>query len=527
MNSKVILLLILGLLVLNVVRSHPGHSHPHGGHDSDEEDEDSKVAKLTEDTFQEFVTEHDLVLIKFYAPWCGHCKKLAPDYKKLAEKLYSQEKIGIAKVDCTEEEDLCQAHRVQGYPTLILYNKGVPEPYEGGRKLEEMATYLQQELLPPVEKLETQEDVDAFIKANELAFVGHFSNDHDDRYTTFLSVVSKNKRNLRFGAVVKKDQPELEAGKVAAGFIYKSFDDPKVAFEGEWAVEELNNFVAVNIVPMVGEINGKTYKKYENLPVPLGYLFINADQDNKKTLDDIKAVVEQHKGKIIVCTVDMKKFGQQATYMGLTGKVIPALSIENDPHKYVFDESKEFTKDNVQTFIEEILSGKAEPFVKSEPIPESNDKPVKVIVGKTYSEIALDTTKDVFIEFYAPWCGHCKSLEPIYNQLGEYLKSVPSVVIAKVDATANDVPKELNIKGFPTLLLFKSSDKANPIPYNGMRDSYQSLAKFVHENAGIEFELPSPLAEVDVEDSDLEAEPIKTTDKKDSKKSKDAKHDEL
>ena len=43
----------------------------------------------------------------------------------------------------------------------------------------------------------------------------------------------------------------------------------------------------------------------------------------------------------------------------------------------------------------------------------------QVVVGKTFNEIVNDPTKDVLIEFYAPWCGHCKNLEPIYNELGE------------------------------------------------------------------------------------------------------------
>ena len=72
---------------------------------------------------------------------------------------------------------------------------------------------------------------------------------------------------------------------------------------------------------------------------------------------------------------------------------------------------------------------------------------MQVVVGKTFKEIVNDPTKDVLIEFYAPWCGHCKSLEPKYNELGEKFKNVDDIVIAKMDATANDVPIPYKVEG--------------------------------------------------------------------------------
>ena len=47
----------------------------------------------------------------------------------------------------------------------------------------------------------------------------------------------------------------------------------------------------------------------------------------------------------------------------------------------------------------------------------------QVVVGETFDEIVNDETKDVLIEFYAPWCGHCKNLEPIYKELGEKVRN--------------------------------------------------------------------------------------------------------
>lgn len=76
--------------------------------------------------------------------------------------------------------------------------------------------------------------------------------------------------------------------------------------------------------------------------------------------------------------------------------------------------------------------------LKSEPIPEKQTSPVVVVVGKSFHDIVLDETKDVLVKFYAPWCGHCKSLAPIFEKVAEKLKINPNIVIAKFDATANE-----------------------------------------------------------------------------------------
>jgi protein disulfide-isomerase A1 len=65
---------------------------------------------------------------------------------------------------------------------------------------------------------------------------------------------------------------------------------------------------------------------------------------------------------------------------------------------------------------------------------------VKVIVSMDFAErVVEDEGKDVLLEFYAPWCSMCKNLEPIYNQLGDVYADIDSVVIAKMDATANEL----------------------------------------------------------------------------------------
>lgn len=93
--------------------------------------------------------------------------------------------------------------------------------------------------------------------------------------------------------------------------------------------------------------------------------------------------------------------------------------------------------------------------MKSEEVPATNDEPVKIVVGKNFKDLVLNNDKDVLIEFYAPWCGHCKQLAPIYEGLAKKLLVNPNIIIAKCDATANEI-EGVNIESFPTIKFWKN-----------------------------------------------------------------------
>jgi protein disulfide-isomerase A6 len=106
-------------------------------------EEGSKVVKLTKDNFDELVLESDqLWLIEFYAPWCGHCKKLAPEYEKAAKALEGI--VNIGAVDMTTDGEAGRPYEVSGYPTIKFFgtDKSSPLPYEGERKKNGIIDYL-------------------------------------------------------------------------------------------------------------------------------------------------------------------------------------------------------------------------------------------------------------------------------------------------------------------------------------------------------------------------------------------------
>ncbi|RDX39395.1 disulfide isomerase [Lentinus brumalis] len=106
----------------------------------------SNVIDLTPDNFDEIVGKGKPALVEFFAPWCGHCKNLAPVYEQLADAYaHAKDKVIVAKVDADGAgRPLGQKYGVTGFPTLKWFGPegGEPEKYDGGRDLEALANFI-------------------------------------------------------------------------------------------------------------------------------------------------------------------------------------------------------------------------------------------------------------------------------------------------------------------------------------------------------------------------------------------------
>jgi len=104
----------------------------------------SNVVDLTDDSFDRIVVESNKdVLVEFYAPWCGHCKSLAPEYEKLGTAFVNEENVVIARIDADQYKGRNAKYGVQGFPTLIWFSKdGKHSNYEGGRTLVDLVNFV-------------------------------------------------------------------------------------------------------------------------------------------------------------------------------------------------------------------------------------------------------------------------------------------------------------------------------------------------------------------------------------------------
>lgn len=113
-----------------------GNYHDFDDSDSDPykepEVDDKDVVVLKEGNFSDFIEKNKFVMVEFYAPWCGHCQALAPEYAAAATELKGEEVV-LAKVDATEENELAQEYDVQGFPTVYFFVDGEHKPYPGAR----------------------------------------------------------------------------------------------------------------------------------------------------------------------------------------------------------------------------------------------------------------------------------------------------------------------------------------------------------------------------------------------------------
>lgn len=449
------------------------------------------VLVLDGDNWAEAHELHNEMLVEFYAPWCGHCKSLAPEWAKAAGAL-ADSHIKLAKIDATVEsaKPLAEKFEVRGFPTIKFFRNLKASDYQGGRTEKDIVSWVQKKSQPVYTSISSVEDLENFEEANDIFVLGTFAS--LDLANDFITMAGDND-DLSFAVSTSSDVAAHVGASGDTITVKNSDEDEKTSqfvigesFDAEKALE----FITTKTTPLIQVFNQENAKKIFKSPITKHCLiFTKPDADHHATtMSTMKTVATEFRGKTLFISVASDENQRVLDFFDLKESDLPKVVLADmggesgQMKKYPY--SGEISTDALSTHFTSFLAGNIKPTLKSEPLdPSDTTGNVVTLKGDSFNDLVINNNRNVFVEFYAPWCGHCKKLAPVWEELGAEFAADDNIVIAKIDATANDVDAEgLAVKGFPTLYFFKGNDKKAPLKCEAGRE-LDDLVKYVKEHA--------------------------------------------
>ncbi|KAK9393049.1 protein disulfide-isomerase A2 [Crotalus adamanteus] len=452
--------------------------------------EEEDVLVLNQHNFARALQTYKLLLVEFYVPWSGHCQALAQEFARAAVLLKKEAGplVRLAKVDCTQEEALRAEFGITGYPVLKLFrdgNRTHPMDFPGEQEAAGIVEWLKRKAGPSLVLLEEVDAVASFVNLHNVAVVGFFQDLQDPDVGLFADVASDTPE-VAFAItdnLLLFEQYNITEDTIS---LFRKDDGQRVDFFADTELgldaKDLAQFISVQSLDLVMELTNKNSSKIFGAKIPNHLLlFINKSVDSQlRLLGPFREGATAFRGQVLFVLVDVNGEGAGVLqHFGLKVYDAPALRFINiEANKKYRLTAEGLTAHGLHTFCQEVLQGKIQPHLMSEEIPSDWDKKrVKVVVGKNFEQVAFDETKNVFVKFYASWCPHSKALAPAWENLGEKYKDHKNIVIAEMDATANEVA-DLTIHGYPTLYFFPAGPGRQMIEYTGSRDT-ESFSRFL------------------------------------------------
>ena len=552
------------------------------------------VPTLTPVNFTEALTQHSLLLVNFYAPWCGHCRSLEAELGLAARDLVARKiPAGLAMVDATipENEALAGEQGIDGFPSLILYRDGKRNSdYLGGRARRDLVEYLRRKSGPPAEPITTLKEIEDRLQ--ELVSTGPENGGGGVGGMTALALglFPPAPKESGRGAFGKAAQMFLSA---AASYDYCKFlvadnldlvrhynvtSDTLVVFTlgdgGQEGIVPLHEGMdADNIIyalltysiPPIIDYDARTQPYLRSLLIKAHVLLFFDDAKPSSTfLATVADIASQFRGRLVFIRIHSQQHQLMQTF-GLQPKDLPEMVVADmrdplsmrrfgltdflfrrevmraapgqshalpplphpRPHQQQQQQqqgqgqaemppptAKDLSPETLVVFLSEFLADSLPRSVFSENAGEverqvqasrsklkQHGRPWDVVtaVGSTFNTHVMGNDGiDVLVYFFVPWCAHCKSFEPVFVELAAQARGNfgGQIRFVRIDGSKNEIDHPaVRLRGFPSVFLFRASDKLNPIEYDGDRTVAAFLA-FIrafkggnHRGEGLEAEV--------------------------------------
>ncbi|CAL5987693.1 Protein_disulfide isomerase [Hexamita inflata] len=374
-----------------------------------------QVIKLSNETFGNFSKP---TIVKFYAPWCGHCKELAPKYEELAT-LSEQLNVIVAEVDCTEEADICSHENVEGFPTIKLFDGEKVFDYDGEREVPALSKWIT-DMQKPILVYESMEDLKK--RAEESRFPTHFI-----LYSDNLANDEKFFDMFKGKIIIGCMQANQSASKLIAfreGIEITYTDSLENA-------DALIEFIAFHQLPFAPILTPAIFTPLMSSGFP--FIMLSASIDNEaEIVQAFQAHARQMDIKAAFGVLNNTQFVKFV--QALKGELVPTLFIfpgngSDKVYQKILEQGS--LTEQTKNFFNDVLSNKVEPVdLTEEDTTDQSEKLIKIV--NTVIFCALGGAA-VFAVWFA-----CKCMKS-----GEQIEHEPTV---QVQAEVKEDVKEENVK---------------------------------------------------------------------------------
>jgi len=477
---------------------------------------ESRVIVLTDKNFDSELkaSANAQWLIEFYAPWCGHCKKLVPAWEELAYR-FSDDSLKVAKVDATVETATAARFGVQSYPTIFMVRGDSYFLYQGARKVKDFADFAKSQgqgatalPLPAANAVPKSAELEAPEASGDSKVVVLTDNN-------FYESIAKGTWLVKFYApwcghcknlvptwetLAKKHSGSFNVAKLdatvetktAATFHVQGYptlllfkDGKSWSYEGSRSESDLANFALRSHADQPGTPLPAPPRQYLSPPEGVSKVVVLTDKNFESTVKKGKWFIEFYAPWCGHCknlvpiweqlAYNFEKINVAKVDATVETGLASRFNVQSFPTLKLIYNKQVYDYTSHSRDVDSLANWATDGFRNSESSPlkgtTRNEKSNVVVLRESNFDRKL-SEGTWFVKFFAPWCGHCKSMAPTWDQLSS---DVSSFVVADVDATVEkDLAKRFQIKGFPTLKLFKDGKMYD---YNGDR-SYDSLRAF-------------------------------------------------
>jgi protein disulfide-isomerase A1 len=204
----------------------------------------SEVVTLTDKNFADTLKSAKYVMVKFYAPWCGHCKNMAPDYIKLSE-LVKDNDVVIGELDATVETKTAEQYEIQGYPSMKFFVDGVSIDYQEARTADQMFEWIKKVSENVLEVVNEERLNDLKAKQNIAVYFG--SNAEKRKVVELLNIVD---------SALDYFASDSDSEKLVLYFKGNSIEYPS---DKNFTTDEIKKWTMLNSMPTVVPLISKEY----------------------------------------------------------------------------------------------------------------------------------------------------------------------------------------------------------------------------------------------------------------------------